>query len=142
MKRGCIKLGEDRKGDRPAQEAQFEARHPWWPKTLLRPKKHTTMTRYFILALALLAAQPALGAPPGWYETGGWQCGPHVRIITSIDGGDGIDFFVIGAWFDNHYTLRRGQFYYNGVPCAAFGHPFGPPPPRRRCDPMMEGCND
>lgn len=32
----------------------------------------------------------------------------HVRIITSTDGRDGMDFLVIGAWFDNHYTLRRG----------------------------------
>jgi len=34
-----------------------------------------------------------------------------VRIITSTDGRDGMDFLVIGAWFDNHYTLRRGEFY-------------------------------
>jgi hypothetical protein len=45
---------------------------------------------------------------PGWFVTGEWQCGPHVRIIASTDGGDGIDFLIIGAWFDNHYTLRRG----------------------------------
>jgi hypothetical protein len=32
---------------------------------------------------------------------------------------------VIGAWFDNHYTLRRGQLFYNGVPCAAVGDSVG-----------------
>jgi hypothetical protein len=68
---------------------------------------------------------------PGWYITGEWQCGPHVRIITSTDGGDGIDFLIIGAWFDNHYTLRRGQLFYNAIPCAAVGNPIGGPAPRR-----------
>jgi hypothetical protein len=33
---------------------------------------------------------------PGWFITGEWQCGPHVRIVTSTDGGDGIDFLIIG----------------------------------------------
>jgi hypothetical protein len=47
----------------------------------------------------------------------------YVRIITSTDGRDGMDFLVIGAWFDNHYTLRRGQLYYNGIPCTLFGTP-------------------
>jgi hypothetical protein len=34
----------------------------------------------------------------GWFATGEWQCGPYVRIITSTDGRDGMDFLVIGAW--------------------------------------------
>jgi hypothetical protein len=50
-----------------------------------------------------------------------------VRIIASTNGRDGLDFFVKGAWFDNHYTLRRGQLYYNGIPCAVFGNPLGEP---------------
>src|SRR5215813_15292921 len=67
--------------------------------------------RYLIpaLALSLIAVQPAPAqqVAPGWFATGEWQCGPYVRIITSTDGRDGMDFLVIGAWFDNHYTLRR-----------------------------------
>jgi hypothetical protein len=42
-----------------------------------------------------------------------------------------MDFYVVGAWFDNHFTLRRGDLYYNGVLCAPFGRPLdtilGPP---------------
>jgi hypothetical protein len=74
------------------------------------------------LALSLIAVQPAPAqqVAPGWFATGEWQCGPYVRIITSTDGRDGMDFLVIGAWFDNHYTLRRGQLYYNGIPCTLF----------------------
>jgi hypothetical protein len=75
-------------------------------------------------------AQPVA---PGWTPTGEWQCGP-VRIITSTDGGFGIDFFVVGAWFDNHFTLRRGQLFYNGAPCVAVGSPIGGPQPRRTPD--------
>ena len=78
-----------------------------------------------LLALALLAV--ATSAHAQWRETGGWQCGPFVRVTTSIDGRDGIDFFVTGAWFNNHYTLRQGQLYYNGTLCTPFGYPFGPP---------------
>jgi hypothetical protein len=83
--------------------------------------------RYLIpaLALSLIAVQPAPAqqVASGWFATGEWQCGPYVRIITSTDGRDGMDFLVIGAWFDNHYTLRRGQLYYNGIPCTLFGTP-------------------
>jgi hypothetical protein len=50
--------------------------------------------------------------------------GPHVRIIVSSDGLGGLDWFVKGAWFDNHYTLRRGQLFYNGAPCVALGDPW------------------
>jgi hypothetical protein len=67
---------------------------------------------------------------PGWTPTGEWQCGP-VRIITSVDGGFGIDFFVKGAWFDNHFTVRPGRLWYNGTPCVAIGNPIGGPQPRR-----------
>jgi hypothetical protein len=31
-------------------------------------------------------------------------------------------FFVTGAWFDNHYTMRRGWIFYNGIPCVARGN--------------------
>jgi hypothetical protein len=92
------------------------------------PTGDPMMYRIAIAALAICLASPAVAQPAGWRPTGGWQCGPHVRITTAIDGSDGIDFYVTGAWFDNHYTLRRGQLYYNGVPCASFGFPFGPPP--------------
>jgi hypothetical protein len=81
-----------------------------------------------ILVAALLIAITAARAEPSWQPTGGWQCGPHVRIATSIDGRDGIDFYVTGAWFSNHFTLRGGQLFYNGVACAPFGSPFGAPP--------------
>jgi hypothetical protein len=44
-----------------------------------------------------------------------------------------------GAWFDNHYTIRRGQLYYNGIPCVGLGDPFGfGPPPRRKV--KERGC--
>jgi hypothetical protein len=87
--------------------------------------KKTTL----IVTIALLGAvQPVWAQAPGWHPTGGWQCGPHVRIDASTDGRDGMDFFIRGAWFDNHYTMRRGQLFYNGVPCAQFGFPLGPPP--------------
>jgi hypothetical protein len=86
--------------------------------------------------IALCLAAPTLAAAqqpaPGWYPTGEWRCGPYVRIITSTDGGMGVNFEVIGAWFNNNYTFRRGQLFYNGVPCEAIGRPFGfGPPPRR-----------
>jgi hypothetical protein len=99
------------------------------------------MKRFLVCATLLTAAMPAQAGniadpampaaqqvAPGWFATGEWQCGPYVRIITSTDGRDGMDFLVIGAWFDNHYTLRRGQLYYNGIPCTLFGTPaWGPP---------------
>jgi hypothetical protein len=87
------------------------------------------MTRTLIAAAVLaILAFPAMAQSPGWRPTGGWQCGPHTQITTSTDGRDGIDFFVAGAWFDNHFTLRLGDLFYNGVPCTPFGFPFGPPP--------------
>jgi hypothetical protein len=87
------------------------------------------MTRTLIAAAVLaILASPAMAQSPGWRPTGGWQCGPHTQITTSTDGRDGIDFFVAGAWFDNHFTLQRGDLFYNGVPCVPFGYPFGPPP--------------
>jgi hypothetical protein len=89
----------------------------------------------FFLVLAVRPAPAQVPqVAPGWFITGEWQCGPHVRIVTSTDGGDGVDFLIIGAWFDNHYTLRRGQLYYNGTPCAAFGNPIGGPAPRRESE--------
>ena len=32
---------------------------------------------------------------------------------------------VTGAWFSNNFTLRRGQLFYNGVPCTVIGDPLG-----------------
>jgi hypothetical protein len=95
-----------------------------------------TRTLITIAALAICLASPAVAQSPGWHPTGGWQCGPHTQISTSVDGRDGIDFFVAGAWFDNHFTLRRGDLFYNGVPCAPFGSPFGLPPRLSK----SEGC--
>jgi hypothetical protein len=87
------------------------------------------------LCLTTLAIipQPVAAQPPapGWFPTGEWRCGPYVRIITSTDGGTGMNFEVIGAWFNNNYTLRRGQLFYNGLPCTAIGRPFGSTDPRR-----------
>ena len=67
----------------------------------------------------------ALAQAPGWIPTGEWQCGPNVRIVVSIDGYGAMNFFVAGAWFDNNYTVRRGQLYYNSIPAppsAMCGH--------------------
>jgi len=94
-------------------------------------------TRTLIAAAftAAMLAQPATAQQPapGWFPTGEWQCGPYVRIITSTDGNMGVNFEVIGAWFNNNYTFRRGQLFYNGVPCGAIGRPFGfGEPPRRK----------
>jgi hypothetical protein len=86
-------------------------------------------------ALALCLALPTIAAAqqpaPGWFPTGEWQCGP-VRIITSTDGWAGVNFEVRGAWFDNNYTFRRGQLFYNGLPCLAVGRPLGSSEPPRR----------
>jgi hypothetical protein len=85
------------------------------------------------LALCLLPTIAAAQAPaPGWIPTGEWQCGPHVRVIVSIDGYGAMNFNVIGAWFDNNYTVRRGALFYNGVACAAVGNVWPPQPPPRR----------
>ena len=82
-----------------------------------------------VIAHALIT--PAYAQAPGWTPTGEWQCGPYVRIITSTDGGMGVNFEVIGAWFNNNYTFRRGQLFYNGIPCGALGRPFGFGQPRK-----------
>jgi hypothetical protein len=79
----------------------------------------TVFAFWFALAIAFVVM--ARAQAPGWRATGEWQCGPHVRIIVSSDGRDGMDWNVIGAWFDNHYTMRRGQLFYNGTPCMAVG---------------------
>ena len=74
----------------------------------------------------------ALAQAPGWIPTGEWQCGPNVRIVVSIDGYGAMNFFVAGAWFDNNYTVRRGQLFYNSIPCASVGNVWPPQPPRKR----------
>lgn len=94
---------------------------------------------YSVMAHALIT--PAYAQAPGWIPTGEWQCGPHVRVVVSIDGYGAMDFFVIGAWFDNHYTVRRGQLFYNAVPCAAVGNVWPPSPPPRRTT-TKESDND
>jgi hypothetical protein len=113
----------------------------WWSATMIS-RYLTVILAAIVFALVFVGLVSALRsahaqAPqvaPGWFVTGEWQCGPHVRIVTSTDGGDGIDFLIIGAWFDNHYTLRRGQLFYNGTPCAAVGFPIGGPAPRRESE--------
>jgi hypothetical protein len=85
-----------------------------------------------IAALTFASTAPTQEIAPGWRATGHWQCGP-VRIITSqpINGSTGLDFYVIGAWFDNHFTLYQGDtLYYNGVRCAAVAYPWPRTPPR------------
>ena len=86
-----------------------------------------------LAAVALFAhGAKAQSSAPGWMPTGEWQCGPHVRVIVSSDGLGGLDWFVTGAWFDNHYTVRRGQLFYNAIPCAAVGNVWPPQPPPRK----------
>jgi hypothetical protein len=95
------------------------------------------------ISLTALTSVQAQEVAPGWRATGHWQCGP-VKIITSTDGFGALDMFVVGAWFDNHYTLRRGQLYYNGAPCIAVGQPFGigrGVPERRRVSTAAEDCS-
>jgi hypothetical protein len=94
--------------------------------------------------ILFMGVRPAPAQTPGWRETGYWQCGPYVKIITSIDGFGGMDFLVVGAWFDNHYTLRgNGELYYNGVLCMPFGKPqplYGPLPirPKKASDEELD----
>lgn len=72
-------------------------------------EESNTMKRLLLATIVFACVTSAASAQaPGWRPTGEWQCSPYVRIITSTDGRDGMDFLVIGAWFDNHYTLRRG----------------------------------
>jgi hypothetical protein len=89
----------------------------------------------FAAAVALMSPLPASTqeVAPGWRATGHWQCGP-VRILSSeaANGSAGLDFFVTGAWFDNHFTLIRDQLYYNGTPCMAVGYPWPLRPPQRQ----------
>jgi hypothetical protein len=89
------------------------------------------MTRLLLCITAVLAlTTPASTLTPDWIPTGEWQCGPHVRVIVSSDGLGALDWYVFGAWFNNHYTLRRGQLFYNAIPCAAIGNVW-PHIPRR-----------
>ena len=83
-----------------------------------------------LTVLALITSAHAQSPGPGWFPTGEWQCGP-VRIIASVDGFGAVNFQINGAWFDNNYTLRRGQLYYNGMPCAVLGHPLAFTTPRK-----------
>jgi hypothetical protein len=93
-----------------------------------------------VAALAFATQTKAQEVAPGWRPTGHWQCGP-VRIITSTDGFGGLDFFVVGAWFDNHYTLQKDNLYYNGVPCMPVGDPW-PLMPRRKSVKMEDDRPD
>jgi hypothetical protein len=84
--------------------------------------KKTTL----IVAIALFGTvQPVWAQAPGWFPTGEWVCkGGLVRIISSTDRLGAVDFEIKGAWFDNHYTLRRGGMFYNGEPCVVVGDPM------------------
>jgi hypothetical protein len=80
-----------------------------------------------VLMLTMLVAlvSAARAQTPGWHPTGEWQCkGGIVRIISSTDGRGAVNFEIKGAWFDNHYTLRRGNMFYNGTPCITIGDPM------------------
>jgi hypothetical protein len=97
------------------------------------------------IGVALFAHGAKAQSAPGWIPTGEWQCGPHVRVVVSTDGRDGLDFLVIGAWFDNHYTVRRGQLFYNAIPCAAIGKVWPWGPKRQTAKPEQSSdqrCND
>jgi hypothetical protein len=104
------------------------------------------MRRFLLSTATVLALVTFANAQtPGWIPTGEWQCGPHVRVIVSTDGFGALDWFVVGAWFDNHYTLRRGGLYYNGISCAAVGNVWPNLPPRKKVrssSPSDERCND
>jgi len=93
-----------------------------------------------VLAHALIT--PAYAQAPGWIPTGEWQCGPNVRIVVSIDGYGAMNFFVAGAWFDNNYTVRRGQLFYNSIPCASVGNVWPPQPPPRKKRVADKSCTD
>ena len=99
----------------------------------------TVMTVMTAGVLATLGPSVALAQAPGWIPTGEWQCGPNVRVVVSIDGYGAMDFFVIGAWFDNHYTVRRGALFYNSIPCTAVGNVWPPQPQRKRATGPMIG---
>jgi hypothetical protein len=104
------------------------------------------MTRLLLSTATVLALVTSASAQaPGWIPTGEWQCGPHVRVVVSIDGYGAMDFFVVGAWFDNHYTVRRGQLFYNSIACASVGNVWPPQPPRKRAtveNPSDRRCNE
>ena len=91
--------------------------------------ERTTIMKRLLLAtaavLTVTATASAQSPGPGWVPTGEWQCkGGLVRIISSTDGLGAVNFEIKGAWFDNNYTLRRDQFYYNGTPCVTLGDPW------------------
>ena len=100
--------------------------------------KRLLLSSATVLALVTSASAQA----PGWIPTGEWQCGPDVRVVVSIDGYGAMDFLVIGAWFDNHYTVRRGQLFYNSIPCASVGNVWPPQPPRKRQTATPEQSSD
>jgi hypothetical protein len=94
-----------------------------------------------ILAASVLPGHAQFSVAPGWVATGEWQCGP-VRIITSqpANGSIGTDFYVIGAWFNNHFTLYQGDtLYYNGVPCQTINYrPLPRPRPQKHVQAQEE----
>ncbi len=97
----------------------------------------------------LLAAMTSCAkAAPGWKQTGGWLCkGGSVTIIHSNDGRGAINFFIASAWFDNNYTLRGNDLYYNGELCRRFGRPFmdnfyASPAPKRAMPEVAPECLD
>ena len=96
-------------------------------------ERESDMKRLLLYTAMALALATSAGASP-WLNipTGEWQCGPHVKVVVSIDGYGAMDFHVIGAWFNNHYTVRRGALFYNGIACAAVGNVWPPQPPVRK----------
>jgi hypothetical protein len=59
----------------------------------------TIITLALVLAGSSAAAQPEQIAP-GWYITGGWQCGPYVRVTTSVEGGAALSHLRPRCSFD------------------------------------------
>ena len=53
--------------------------------------------------------------PPAGYRPANGNAAPMCGSSCPVMGARAWICFVIGAWFDNHYTVRRGQLFYNCI---------------------------